>query len=134
MNAGLAEVLDGKCSVDDAIVHWEGRLDILPAGALASSPHGLHSGDRFINLIDDLKTRYGRIVIDLAPLLSASEVLKMVTVADGVLLCARKDRSRASQIKQAHQRLRRAGITQIGAVLNGMPSSTYAYYYGEYHT
>jgi succinoglycan biosynthesis transport protein ExoP len=129
---GLAEVLRGDCEQDTAIVHWEGRMDILPAGTLLANPQRLFAGSAFSELIERLRTRYSRIIIDMPPVLSASEVLTMLTAVDGVLLCARKDHSRAVQVQSARERLERAGIERIGGVFGGMSSSSYAYQYGEY--
>ncbi len=129
---GLSDVLVGKCSIDDAVVTWEDGLHILPAGNSSSHPHRLFAGSSFPELIEQLRTRYGHIVIDVAPILSASEVLQIVKQADGVLLCARKDHSRASQVRLAHNRLVQAGVARIGAVMSGLSSNSYAYHYGEY--
>jgi capsular exopolysaccharide synthesis family protein len=129
---GLAEVLRGDCEQDSAIVRWEERLDILPAGILMAHPHRLFAGSDFAELIQRLRDRYDRIVIDLAPILPASEVLTMLKSVDGVLLCARKDHSRADQIRRAGERLQQAGIQSVGAVFGGLPCTSYAYQYGDY--
>jgi capsular exopolysaccharide synthesis family protein len=129
---GLVDVLSGSCELHTAIVHWDDKLDILPAGALASNPHRVFAGDSFWRLIDKLREQYARIIVDVPPLLSASEVLTMLKAVDGVLLCARKDHSRAPQVKLARERLEKAGILRIGGVFGGVSSNSYAYQYGEY--
>jgi capsular exopolysaccharide synthesis family protein len=129
---GLVEVLSGNCEQDAAIVHWEENLDILPAGSLIGSPHRLFEGQTFAGLIEKLRKNYDRIVLDAAPLLSASEVLPMLKAVDGVLLCARKDHSKAAQVKLARERLERAGIQRVGGVFGGLSCHSYAFQYGEY--
>jgi capsular exopolysaccharide synthesis family protein len=129
---GLVEVLSGNCEHEAAIVHWEENLDILPAGTLIGSPHRLFEGQAFAALLEKLRKSYDRIVLDAAPLLSASEVLPMLKAVDGVLLCARKDHSRAAQVKLARDRLERAGIQRVGGVFGGLSCHSYAFQYGEY--
>jgi succinoglycan biosynthesis transport protein ExoP len=129
---GLVDVLEGKSKVDEAIVHWDNGLHVLPAGKLSGSPHQLFSGNRFASLIAELRKQYPRIIVDVAPILSASEVLPMLTVVDGVLLCARKDHSRTSQVQLALERLERAGIARVGTVFSGVPSQSYVNTYGDY--
>ena len=86
---GLADVLAGKCDLSSAIVNWDDNLAILPAGTLESSPHRLFGSNGFAELIESAKQQYTRIIVDVAPLLCASEVLPMLKTADGVLLCAK---------------------------------------------
>jgi succinoglycan biosynthesis transport protein ExoP len=129
---GLVEVLAGTCELDGAIVNWEENLDVLPAGTLVSSPHGVFAGSRFREVMDQLRSRYARVILDVAPLLSASEVLPMLKAVDGVLLCARKDHSRGPQVRLALERLEKAGIKRVGGVFGGISSHSYAYQFGEY--
>jgi receptor protein-tyrosine kinase len=131
-NPGLVEVLSEQCKLESAIVHWEDNLDILPAGTLVGNPHRLFKGQGFAALLETLRKQYDRIILDAAPLLSASEVLPMLKAVDAVLLCARKDHSRIEQVKLARERLERAGIHRVGGVFGGLSCHSYAFQYGEY--
>jgi capsular exopolysaccharide synthesis family protein len=132
---GVIEVLRGQCPLDEAIqTDWGDRVHILPGGRLeATSPHRLACSQDFERLLQSLRERYARIVIDVAPLLAASESLQVAKLADGVVFCALQDRSRADQIRLACQKLAAAGIQPIGTVLNGMPSRHYVSRYGAYY-
>ncbi|MBI3860378.1 MAG: polysaccharide biosynthesis tyrosine autokinase, partial [Planctomycetia bacterium] len=127
---GLAEVLRGECSLEDAVVmDWGDRLFVLPAGvAHGNTPSHLFSGRRFHEVIDELCQRFDKIIIDVPPVLSASETLLVAKEADGVLMCTRRDYSESSQIKLAAGRLEAAGINVVGAVLNGAPARKYSFY------
>jgi hypothetical protein len=57
----------------------------------------------------------------------------MARAADTTILCVRRDYSRLDQVKEAHARLKAAGIHTAGAVLNGIPSYSYVYRYGSYY-
>jgi succinoglycan biosynthesis transport protein ExoP len=131
---GLAELLRGECTLDQSLsAGWGQNLHILPAGRLrGSSPHVLLSGHRFERVMAGLRKRYGRIVIDSPPVLTASESLVVCKAADAALLCTLRDHSRSPQIKQACSRLSMAGVQIAGAVLNGTPTRNYLYQYGTY--
>lgn len=131
---GLAEVLRGECSLEEAtVMDWGDRLYILPAGDLgADSASQLFSGPAFHEVMTKLRSQYTKIMIDVPPVLCASETLLIAKQADGVLMCALHDYSRAGQIKQAYDRLSVAGVTVVGAVLNGAPVREYSYAYRGY--
>ena len=128
---GLAEVLRRECSLEDAIVmDWGDRLFVLPAGvAKGNSPSHLFSGPRFVEILSQLRSQFDKVIIDVAPLLCASETLMIAKQADGVLLCARHDYSQMGQVKQAYGKLSAAGVNVVGAVLNAAPTRKYSYYY-----
>ena len=133
LEPGLAEVLAGSCPFDDALVTaWTSQLDILPAGKLRSNPHDLVGTGAFQSLLDHAKTRYRYIIIDTPPILSASEALVFAKEADAALICTMRDVTRLVQVKAAYERLVAVGAHPIGAVLNGVPTTRYSYYYGHY--
>jgi succinoglycan biosynthesis transport protein ExoP len=133
-DVGLADVLDGKVSLTDAVVtDWHEHLHLLPAGRLSKSPYALLGSGALESMLEELKERYHYVVIDAPPVLSASEALLIAKAADGTVLCAMKDRTREPQLRLAAQRLEAAGAKMLGAVLSGVPSRRYAYKYGGYY-
>jgi capsular exopolysaccharide synthesis family protein len=131
---GVAEILRGECSIDEAtILNWGGLLSVLPAGSTpASAAANMFSGRKFQEVLAELRKRYDKIIIDMPPTLCASEALLISKAADGTLLCARHDYSSSGQIKHAYDRLTAAGVNVIGAVLNGTPVRGYSYSYRGY--
>jgi capsular exopolysaccharide synthesis family protein len=131
---GLAEILRGECSIDDAtVLNWGGLLSVMPAGSTpASAAANMFSGRKFQEVLAELRKRYDKIIIDMPPTLCASEALLISKAADGILLCARHDYSSSGQIKHAYDRLTAAGVNVIGAVLNGTPVRGYSYSYRGY--
>lgn len=131
---GLAEVLGGTCAVEDAIhTEFSDSIHLLPAGTLTTSPHRLLGNGTFNKLLDQLRSTYTYIVIDTPPILPASEALVMARAADAAVLCVRRDFSRLRQVAEAHSRLQTAGVRAAGAVLSGIPTSSYTYRYGSYY-
>lgn len=131
---GLAEVLGGKCRLEDAINRsWSDAVHLLPAGDLHCSPHKLMGTQSFQQLLEEVRLWYRYIVIDTPPVLAASEALIMAREADGVLLCAMRDHSRESHVRLAYRRLIQTGARPLGKVLSGVPVRQYAYRYGTYN-
>ena len=133
LGPGLAEVLNGECTLEDAIItDWSSRVHILPAGKLRGSPHKLLGNGALKSLLETVRSSYRHVVIDTPPILAAGEALVFARAADASLICAMRDVSRMDQINTAHDRLKGAGGNPVGVVLNGVPTKQYAYRYGTY--
>ncbi|MEO2048793.1 MAG: polysaccharide biosynthesis tyrosine autokinase [Pirellulales bacterium] len=133
LKPGLAEVLQGKCPLEEAI-HQVGQSNtyVIPAGRASTNPHHMVQGPLIEQLLDRLKEDFETIVIDTPPILGASESLIFANAADTVLFCSLRDISRSKQVRIAVDRLENAGAKVAGAVLGGTPVNHYAYIYGHY--
>lgn len=132
-NVGLAQVLDGVCSFDEAVVtSWSEHIHLLPSGKLHKSPHHLIGGGRLEALLEDLRMRYCNIIIDTPPILAASEALVIARLADRTLFCTKHNTSRERQVRLAYDRLLDAGVTPVAVVLSAVSASGYANTYGRY--
>jgi polysaccharide biosynthesis transport protein len=128
---GLADVLAGRCTLDEAIVTDCGDLlHILPAGHLQGSPHKLVANGSLEPLMNVLRQRYRHVVFDTPPVLATGESLVMAAAADVTLVCTRRDVSREDQVRKACRRLEEAGANIVGGVFSGIPLRRYAYRYG----
>lgn len=133
LEPGLVGVLQQKHTLDEAIVTgWSERLDLLPAGRLASNAVSLLGNGHLRSLLDEALKRYRFIVVDTPPVLPASESVLLSNAADATLLCAMWDVSRADQIQRANRRLLMSGIHSAGVVVNGVPARWYVRRYGAY--
>jgi capsular exopolysaccharide synthesis family protein len=134
MTAGLVGYLNGTDEWRDLVDRdWNDSIHLLTSGYLKGSPHRLLSNGRFEKLIEEARQEYDYIVLDTPPVLPASEALLFAKVADAVLMCALRDKSRIEQLVQAFQRLESSGCKVAGSVLSGVPVREYASYYGDYY-
>jgi capsular exopolysaccharide synthesis family protein len=134
MTAGLVGYLNGTAEWRDLVDRdWNDSIHLLTSGYLKGSPHRLLSNGRFEQLIAEARQEYDYIVLDTPPVLPASEALLFAKVADAVLMCALRDKSRIEQLVQAYQRLESSGCNVAGSVLSGVPVREYASYYGDYY-
>ena len=134
MTAGLVGYLNGTDEWRDLVDRdWNDSIHLMTAGYLKGSPHRLLSNGRFEKLIEEARQEYDYIVVDTPPVLPASEALLFAKVADAVLMCALRDKSRIEQLVQAYHRLESSGCKVAGSVLSGVPVREYASYYGDYY-
>jgi Mrp family chromosome partitioning ATPase len=84
------------------------------------------------SLLDELRSTFRYIVIDTAPVLAASETLTLAKAADMCVVCARWDFSRVDQVRAGCERLLAADVNPVGIILNGTPTTNYAFRYGGY--
>ncbi|QDV26808.1 polysaccharide biosynthesis tyrosine autokinase [Aureliella helgolandensis] len=131
---GLCKLLGGQSKLSDCIDKSLGDLvHVIPAGRLHANPHNLLTKSKMEKLFADLESEYRYIVVDTAPVLPASETLAATSACDATLLCAMRDISRTDHVKRTQNRLLASGTNVIGVVFSGVPSSDYAYRYGDYH-
>ncbi len=134
LGPGLAGVLSGECTLDEAIVtQWSGFVHLLPAGELRASPYKLLANGTARSIIEEARGRYRFVVIDTPPVLAAAEALALAKAADGTLVCVMRNVSRGDQVRRACERLVIAGSRPVGTVLSGISSREYGYRYGRYY-
>lgn len=134
MTAGLVGYLNGVADWRELVDRdWNDSIHILTSGYLKGSPHRILSNGRFEKMISEAREEYDYIVLDTPPVLPASEALLFAKVADAVLMCALRDKSRIEQLVQAYHRLESSGANVAGSVLSGVPVREYASYYGDYY-
>jgi len=129
---GLAEVLAGRSTPEEAIVELHECFHVLPAGKLTASPRRLCREQQFRKVLDTLRPRYRHIVVDAPPVLAASETTALLRAVDGCLLCVMRDASVYQRINAARKRLAASGIGPTGLVFNGVPLGGYQSRYGTY--
>lgn len=108
-------------------------LHLLPVGPLPPNPTALIASDKFRVMLNELRRRYDRIVIDLPPLLAASDGLIIGRDADGVILVVRMGTSSKHGLRMSGESLSNAEVPMLGLVINditrGNSYSYYNYYY-----
>lgn len=126
---GLADVLDGRSSIDDALVDThDPNVSLLAAGNVTHSPADMLVGELFASVIKDLSTRYDTVLIDLPPALGLSAAPMAAASADAVVVVYDATDTRRSTIRQTLGVLHTARCNVIGLVANRARNmqSTYA--------
>lgn len=133
---GLSNLLAGACSSDQAIHRgiYVPTLDVLPAGPRPPMPSEILGSRAFVELIEQVRSRYDVVFIDSPPALLVTDAVSMSTKADAVLWVAQAGAATRPQLGRATQVMERNGMPVIGFVVNRMRSSLggYEYEYGSY--
>lgn len=126
---GLSDVLMGGVGVDDAIVTLpDHHLSLLPAGALPNHPAELLGSAAMRRLLDTLRSRYDRIILDMPPVAPLADLHIVAPMADGVLMIVRAGVTPKPAIERALSGLDTSKV--LGLVLNesgGRASDRYTY-------
>ena len=145
---GLAEVLTGQASMDDAIQsihlpHGNGTngngngngnartLDVMVGGATPPNPSELLESHVMQQTLAELSSRYDFIVVDTAPLGVVSDAYPLVRRVDGVIIVSRIRSSRRDAAERLRERLSQLRAPLLGVVVNGGRRRKGRYGYGQ---
>jgi protein-tyrosine kinase len=120
-NDGLAEVLNGRISVDESlhrIAHFE-NLYVLPAGAPPPNPQELLSRLSFTELLEELSARFDVMLLDTPPLLNYADAQIVSARTGACLLGTRRHSTTFADVERAKTQLSPNITTILGAVISG---------------
>ena len=115
---GLLEVLKDKVEISRAIYpDTVSNLDILPVANEAFLPDDFFNGSGMASLLETLKGRYDRIVIDTPPLLGVADARSVAGLADAVVMVIRWGKTPREAVKTALSWLATDNAKVEGALL-----------------
>lgn len=115
---GVAEVLRGDNATDNVLVKINDNLHFLPRGNTPVSALLLLSPERLKPLIDSLRSRYQRIIVDVAAVNQSQEVQLVNQVADGLIFVLKAGLNTADTTGPAIEKATHHHNVIIGGVLN----------------
>ncbi len=115
---GVAEVLRGEGVTENVLVKMSDNLDFLPRGNTPVSALLLLSPERLKPLIDSLRSRYQRIIIDMAAVNQSQEVQLVSQATDGLIFVLKAGLNSADTIGPAIEKATNDHTVLIGGVLN----------------
>lgn len=135
---GLANLLAGTSTIDDAVVDLDG-LHVITAGLVPPNPLELLSSAKFKQLLSELSECFDRIIIDSPPINAVSDGLVLAQYADAVVFVIKSDSTPQQQVKTAVGKLLQHNAPLKGVVLNQVDvdkarkeGGAYAGYYDYY--
>lgn len=132
---GLSNYLVGNAEIDQIITHSQVKgLDLIIRGAVPPNPAELLHGDRFLELINQLKARYEYVFFDSPPILGVSDSMIIAGVIGQVILVAKHGSTLKSLLLEARDRMDGVNAKTMGAILNmvDVEKKKYGYYYKYY--
>ncbi len=131
---GLSDLLEGEAYLEDCMrVDAIGTLDIIPAGRIPEAHLELLASPEFVELIDLLKNRYDRVVIDLAPVQAVSDAIVVGKHADSAIYVIKSDSTPLPVVRRGIDRLQEVGINVSGAVISQVDLAKVSSYGGDYY-
>ncbi len=137
-DVGLTDVLTGTAALDQAIhVTETDGLNVLASGQSPPNPAELLNSRAFAALLEQLKGRYDRILVDSPPVAMVTDAQILATLCGSTLLVLRAEKSSRLLTQRARDALLAVGVRVAGAVVMDVPpkAGRYSYYsgYGYYH-
>lgn len=131
---GLSDVLMGKVPLEDALrPSGKENLTILSAGQHLEFGTELLGSAKFTELMQELRGRYDRIIVDTPPVLGLSETSILQNHVDGILFVIWSGRTPIQTVKTAVDILSANNANFYGFVLNRLDLSSTANYYQYYY-
>lgn len=125
---GLSDVLMGGADLNQVLVPLaDHHLTLLPAGAPPNHPAELLGSASMRRVLDTLRTRFDRILIDMPPVAPLADLQIVAPMADGLLMIVRAGVTPRPAIERALAGLDRSKV--LGLVLNetGGPAADEGY-------
>ena len=130
--SGLSTVLDGTHSLEKVIHNVENNLDVLIAGPLPDNPSDVFLSDDFDLLMNNLKTKYDKIIIDTAPIGLVADAYMIMKHTDVNLYIVRQNYTSKDVLRFVNDLEENKRIENLYLVLNDVSSGSGVYGYGKY--
>lgn len=114
---GLANLIGGNAKLDDCI-RSVGNVDMISAGTVPSNPLELLSSPRFAKLLEAVKGRYDRIIIDSPPSQAVSDAAVLSILADAVIYVIKSESTLIPHAQKGVAQLLQSNAPVTGVVLN----------------
>lgn len=129
----LKHLLHGESLEANTFVDVYPNLDVLPAGGRAQNPTQVLNMEAFPAMLNQLREKYDRIIIDTPPIGAVSDALTILPQADGMLYVVKFNTVKRKTAKANLKRLLESNVPIFGAVLNQISASVASYYYANYY-
>ena len=133
---GLSSYLLGKIDSIEEIVHHAEvpNLDVICCGAVPNNPSELAGSQRMKDFIEEIRSKYDKIMFDCPPVSAVSDPLMIAAATDGIIFVSKFNKVRREHARKTVQRIQDAGINIVGVCINdldfeGKDSYYYSYYY-----
>lgn len=132
---GLANLIAGTAHLDECIRTVDG-IDVIGAGAVPPNPLELILSEAFGRVLEELKGRYERIIIDSPPIQAVSDAIVLSTFAHTLLYVVRASSTTIPLVQKGVGQLLQNNAPVSGIVLNQIDFSKVGkdYGYGHYYT
>jgi len=132
---GLSTYLIGGINLDSIIKSTPvANLSIITSGPIPPNPSELLSSSKINSLLQELGTKYDRIIVDAPPGLAVADTLLLANIVDGVLIVIKGGSTRLEPIIGTKKKMLETKAKIIGVAINNIhPEKEDKYYYYHYY-
>lgn len=131
---GLSNLILGDQSYEDVIKTTQvPNLFVLPCGPLPPNPAELLMTKRFETVLQELASRFDRVVLDSPPLQAVTDAVVLSKLVDGVILVVRSGKTLRDEIRRSARQIRDVGGSIFGVIVNEFDASDRNGYYYSYY-
>ncbi len=117
---GLANVLVGFSSFEDAVEHINDSLDVMTAGPYPPNPSELLGSKQFADFIEFCRKKYDYVFIDTPPINVVADALALAPAIDGMVFIVRDFVTPYDALEHALDAAEFANVTILGTIMNGV--------------
>jgi capsular exopolysaccharide synthesis family protein len=130
---GLADVLSGRCELEQAIVRVEQfpNLYLLPAGNVNRNPAELWDSAKWQQIATKLRMTFRFCIMDGVPIAAVADYDLVQSVAEGVLMVIRPDHTNRTLCMRALEIIPKE--KQLGVILNCVENWLFGQYASDYY-
>lgn len=122
-SAGLSDVLAGHLPLESVIQHTSvDGLHTVVAGTVPVNPTELLRGRALHNVLEEMRKRYTRVIVDAPALQPLSDAALIGAVTDGTLVVVRHGTVSTEVLKAALKNLESVNTQATGVVINALPA------------
>lgn len=137
---GLREILEGKAQFNFNQVIGDRNFCVIPLTPGDGDQENLLTGQAFIDLLDEMRLHFDRIVLDLPPILPVASTRIIASRADATVLAVRWRKTSSFAFRAARSRMADDQVNIVGVALNQVDirrrgyfdPNDVAYYYNAY--
>lgn len=133
---GLSTFLTGVSNSSDTAIKQTSipNLFLMPSGPRPPNPAELLTSVKMRSLLEELKLKFNRIIIDSPPVLTVADTSILANVVDGVIQVIRAGFQNIDYVLRCKQRLNDVKARIIGVILNNVNvKKEDSYYYYHYY-
>ncbi|MGB0387244.1 MAG: polysaccharide biosynthesis tyrosine autokinase [Ardenticatenaceae bacterium] len=109
-------------------------LQVLASGPLPPNPAELLGSQRMRDVLNELQEQANLVLIDSPPVLAVADTSVLATLANGVLLVTRANKTRLDALAQTLEQLQSVQAKVLGGIVNDVVDTQDPYYYQSGYT
>jgi capsular exopolysaccharide synthesis family protein len=131
---GLSEMITHKLEIDQAVQTIDPYLDILTSGTKLPYPAEFLMSDALKALMQDLRHKYDRIIIDTPPMTAVADASIISSFVDGMIIVIAAREAKTDVAERVISDLKQNGANIIGSVMTRVQKREHGYmnYYYSY--